>query len=80
MGRIILGNQFCVTGKHYIGLVPSGTQRDDIVRVSLGIKMPLVIRPIGGGHYQLVGECYLHGIKYGEVLQRGFPLREYNIR
>lgn len=45
----------------------------DILCILFGGKMPFVLRPIGS-YYQLVGECFSHGLMNGEIsniLQNG---------
>jgi hypothetical protein len=49
----------------YIGLGPSGMKESDRIALFKGGKMPLVVRPVGG-NLELVGDCYLHGIMFGE--------------
>jgi len=62
----------CVTEKGYVGLVPAFSRIGDRVAVVLSAQAPLVVRRIEGASqetkYQLVGECYVHGIMYGEAL------------
>ena len=57
-----------VSRKGYLGLIPFETERDDLVCVLLGGEMPFILRP-EGSYYTLVGECYVHGIMDGEVLE-----------
>ena len=52
----------------YLGIVPRGTLPGDRVAVFLGGHVPFVIREHAGGAYQLIGECYVHGIMKGEVM------------
>jgi hypothetical protein len=63
---------FCVTRKGYVGIVPSGAQVGDEVCVFDGGAVPFVLRKNYGREgdiiYELVGEGYIHGIMYGEVL------------
>ncbi|PVH80545.1 hypothetical protein DL98DRAFT_515399 [Cadophora sp. DSE1049] len=56
------------TGKGYIALGPVITQPGDIVCLFHGGNVPYVLRPTAG-YYQLVGECYVHGIMNGEAMQ-----------
>ena len=57
-----------VTAKRYLGLFPRGTQIGDHVCVFTGACVPFVIRRHETeDKYQLVGECYVHGIMDGEV-------------
>ncbi|KAK0638428.1 Heterokaryon incompatibility protein 6 [Lasiodiplodia hormozganensis] len=57
-----------VTEKKYLCLLPRHSKVGDIVCVFVGCHVPFVIRGTGSGRYQLVGECYVHGIMDGEVM------------
>jgi hypothetical protein len=59
---------FCITQKGFIGFVPTGFYLDDLICVFVGEGLPCVVRPKGNG-YQLIGECYIHGIIKGETLE-----------
>jgi hypothetical protein len=59
---------------------PKGMKEGDIVFVLSGGTMPFLLRPAGKRHipnrgeeecYELVGDCYLHGIMDGEALKKG---------
>ena len=75
--------KLCVTDRGYAGLVPRDAQvGDDIVLVHGGV-VPFVVRkgadPRTVSRSTLVGECYIHGIMYGEALL--FPgAREVRLR
>ena len=57
-----------VTAKRYLGLFPQGAQVGDHVCVFTGACVPFVIRRHETENkYQLIGECYVHGIMDGEV-------------
>lgn len=43
----------------------------DVIAVFYGCEVPFLLRAAGGDCYKLVGNCYVHGIMYGEAL--GFP-------
>jgi hypothetical protein len=65
--------QFCITENRYIGMVPPGTQLGDRVCILLGTDTPFVIRKAPEPDeellsYQLVGDCYVHGLMDGEGL------------
>lgn len=66
------GRAFCVTERGYIGMVPPGSERGDMVCVLYGMNTPYVLRAWGGDgegprrRVQLVGEAYVHGIMDGE--------------
>ena len=64
------GRRFCATVDGHMGWVPPTTEIGDIFCVFIGAEVPFVLRP-SGGHYQLGGECYIHGFMYGEALERG---------
>jgi hypothetical protein len=55
------GRKFCITANGYIGWVPFEAQNSDLVCYFQGYKLPFIIRACGG-RYQLVGDCYLHGL------------------
>jgi hypothetical protein len=52
------------------GIGPQYLQNDDVVCILYGAAVPFVIRPVGDGNYLLVGECYVHGIMAGEVIDQ----------
>jgi len=58
------GRRFCVTEKGDVGLVPKYTNVGDLVCVFAGLDVPFIVRPSESqaGTYELVGECYIHGI------------------
>lgn len=61
--------RFCWTAKGYMGIAPHATQAADIVCVFFGGQVPHIMRDTGEGHYELVGECYIHGIMDGEAFE-----------
>lgn len=66
----VRNRKFCTTSKGYMGLFPRGTQAGDRICVFLGAPVPFVIRPHKPNKsYQLIGECYVHGIMEGEILE-----------
>ncbi|KAM5344545.1 hypothetical protein ACJ41O_013080 [Fusarium nematophilum] len=64
--RLILRKAF-VTKNRWMGLGPSVTQPGDVVAILFGGKVPYILRPVDD-HYLFVGECYVHGIMYGELV------------
>ncbi|KAF2138221.1 uncharacterized protein K452DRAFT_353118 [Aplosporella prunicola CBS 121167] len=56
------------TAKGYLGLLPRQAKPGDIVCVLFGCNVPFIIRKADGDKYRLVGECYVHGIMRGEVI------------
>ncbi|KAG7008469.1 hypothetical protein G7Y79_00005g016100 [Physcia stellaris] len=68
--------RFCITKKGYMGMVPMNAAEGHLISIFLGGSAPFVLKPevrepqhIARVYYQLVGECYLHGIMNGEFFQ-----------
>jgi len=63
----------CVTKNGYVGLGPPLSVIGDIVAVVIGAQTPFIVRRVKGtaemNQFQLVGECYIHGIMDGEALE-----------
>ncbi|KIN03398.1 hypothetical protein OIDMADRAFT_117507 [Oidiodendron maius Zn] len=58
---------FCFTRERFVGLVPDAAAVGDKICLLHGGKVPFVIRQ-RGQMYRLIGECYIHGIMYGEAI------------
>lgn len=73
-GMTCLGRSFCTTTQT-VGIVPPKTLPGDIVCIVYGMQTPYIVRPSGdqSGKYRLVGECYMHGMMNGEMLDTGVP-------
>ena len=67
------GRVFFITKEGYIGLAPDTIEPQDQVCVLLGCLTPLVLRPDGFGNYQVVGECYIHGLMDGAAFLGPMP-------
>jgi len=67
--------RFCTTEKGYAGLVPGDAKIGDEVFIANGTAVPFLVRHDDGkGRKEwkkLVGECYVHGIMFGEALAKG---------
>ena len=65
--------RFCVTKRGYFGFVPETTEIGDSLGVVCGAPIPFVLRAVDGqsseGCYELIGDCYVHGLMYGQVLE-----------
>jgi hypothetical protein len=63
------GRRLAATNRGFLGLVPAGTIPGDLVCILLGAQTPFVLRPSEGpeGRYEVVGECYMHGMMDGEL-------------
>jgi hypothetical protein len=78
-----------LTQQGYLGVGPTNMHDKDIVFIPRGAETPFILRPVrmpdadGKGKlwqtlYQVVGECYLHGMMDGEAFREGsaFPEEE----
>ncbi|KAK1470736.1 heterokaryon incompatibility protein [Colletotrichum cuscutae] len=85
---IASGRRLLETEKGYLGLGSAASEVDDEVWLIRGSRMPLLlrkssaktsyednIRDTNGEKYVLVGEAYVHGIMYGELMTGDFILR-----
>jgi hypothetical protein len=65
----------------YLGLVPVAVRSGDVLAILLGCNFPVVLSPYRHDLYQVVGECYIHGLMDGEILSQGndknLSLREF---
>lgn len=68
-----------------IGLGPQVMRTRDIVVVLYGARWPFVLRPIfhptnASSEYELIGQCYVHGIMFGEAVERHRDGSEEDVR
>ena len=64
-----LNRHFAISHLGYIGLVSQYAHAGDLICIILGAVTPYVLRPIesaGEICYELVGDCYIHGLMDGE--------------
>ncbi|KAK5010887.1 hypothetical protein LTR28_007123 [Elasticomyces elasticus] len=76
MNLALKGRAFFITTNGFIGIGPRGMLYGDVVAILRGGRVPMVLRaiPLKYGAYMpprhsLVGECYVHGIMQGELIQ-----------
>jgi len=81
--RACLGRRFFMTERGFMGIGPMNTRQGDVVVVVLGLPIPFVLRQVEGSDpviYNLVGECYVHGIMDGELVERQSVLgKQYEV-
>ena len=58
-----------ITENGYVGLGPEHLEKDDVVVVFLGARFPYILRKSLLVGWTLVGEAYVHGIMYGEIME-----------
>jgi hypothetical protein len=61
------GCRFLITQQGYVGWAPRRTRKGDKIFVLLGCRTPVILRPQGDS-FRLIGECYIHGVMNGEVI------------
>lgn len=77
---------FYTTKNGLMGIGPPTMQEGDIICVLFGGEVPYVLRPIAGGEYQFIGDCYIQHegfmdgaaidkLEDGELTAEWFPLR-----
>jgi hypothetical protein len=76
VGRWASGRVFCATEGRYLGWLPRGAEKGDVVCILEGGEVPLVMRLANDGRYQVLGDCYIHGIMDGEAMKREGLVKE----
>jgi hypothetical protein len=69
------GRRFVRTAKGNIGVAPAACEKDDVVVVLCGERVPFILRPVTGSRdgekrYALIGDAYIHGIMKGETFKK----------
>jgi hypothetical protein len=59
------------------GLGPIHTLQGDLVALMAGAGTPLVLRPTKDGKFELIGECYIHGVTADEGSVRQMELIDF---
>ncbi|KAK4226288.1 HET-domain-containing protein [Podospora fimiseda] len=60
--------RFFGTKTGWYGLGHKLAREGDVCCVFEGVRVPAVLRPVGGGFYKLIGEAYVHGVMRGEAI------------
>ncbi|OCK83978.1 hypothetical protein K432DRAFT_463823 [Lepidopterella palustris CBS 459.81] len=65
----LCGWRFIVTKGGFVGVAPPSAQEGDVISIFNGGAVPFLIRRSSSvqGAFQLVGECYVHGIMDGDA-------------
>lgn len=56
--------------KGFVGIAPQKAQKSDIVCILFGCSVPVVLQPQKNGEYKFIGECYVHGVMDGELVDK----------
>ncbi|GIZ44760.1 hypothetical protein CKM354_000795000 [Cercospora kikuchii] len=67
--KALLHNRFFLTKDGRPGIGPSTMCLKDRVVALFGGPALFLLRPSSAGEYRLVGECYVHGCMYGDVVK-----------
>jgi hypothetical protein len=78
LSQELVNKQLFRTAGEYLGLVSRGAMVDDEVWLLKGGNLPFLLRKAGGEKYELIGECYVHGVMSGEKFE-GERCREVTI-
>jgi hypothetical protein len=64
-----VGRSLFKTKSGYVGQGPSSMEKNDMLCIIYGCKMPMILRRQGDTQYcLLVGETYVHGMMFGEAM------------
>jgi hypothetical protein len=77
-GAWCYNRRFFRTEAGRFGWAPDGVNKWDTVAIIDGMDVPLVLRPAGEG-YQVIGDCYAHGLMLGEVINMGMECSEIRL-
>ena len=66
----LVGRRMVVTRGGLLGLAPELTVSGDCVAIVKGAKVPLILRPMDDAKWELIGDCYIHGIMHGEAFKK----------
>jgi hypothetical protein len=89
LGASCNGRCFAITEEGYMAIVPPGTKEGDMVCLFMGAQVPFLLRPLSTSDgersnqkpiYQLVGECYVHGMMDGEGMRQGLRVQKFYIQ
>lgn len=62
MDRVVCGRRIFVSGDGHVGLGPAAMRDGDVICIFFGSQTPHILRAVGGGRFEYVGECYVHGL------------------
>jgi hypothetical protein len=60
---------FFISWTGFMGLAPNGTLPNDEVVLLFGARVPFAIRKSEDGCWNLLGECYVYGVMFGEAMK-----------
>ena len=79
MGQQVERRPF-VTVKGFVGLAPKHVEEGDVIIIFPGAKFPYVLRRCNDGIYVLVGEAFVYGLMYGELVIDDNKMEEFILK
>lgn len=75
------GRRLCVTTGGRMGFVPSHVEVGDKVCLLYGGSLPYILRDYGDGTHAFIGDCYIDGVMYGELLnsEAGIEIESFTL-
>ena len=70
------GNAIFKTREGYLANVTQQAKMGDTIAIVNGCRTPLILRRRDSDGYILIGDCYVHGIMYGEAMEMDFEETE----
>lgn len=67
--NVTFGRRFAVSALGYLCMLPDEASLGDKIVLVKGGQVPLLLRP-QQANFQLIGECYVHGIMDGKVMKK----------
>lgn len=82
-GRVYGRRRLFLSSKGVLGLAPASARKDDQVWFLSGGKVPFILRPeldrSGRRTFSLIGEAYVHGYMFGQVLKEDPIFQEVDL-
>lgn len=66
--EVCKARRLAVLQKHWIMLGPTQATKGDFIGIIHGSSIPWVLRPRGMRTYEVVGQCFVDGVMYGEAV------------
>ncbi|KAI1075687.1 heterokaryon incompatibility protein-domain-containing protein [Whalleya microplaca] len=76
-GQIMLERRLFTTLKGFLGVGSASVMAKDRIVILKGCKVPVILRQ-KGQYWELIGECYVDGIMYGEGVYNRIPYNGEN--
>ncbi|KAH7333226.1 hypothetical protein BKA65DRAFT_41682 [Rhexocercosporidium sp. MPI-PUGE-AT-0058] len=71
------GKPFATQNKRYLGIGDEHIKCGDLIVVFSGAAAPYMLSEVEPGRFRLGRECYVHGIMYGELMDRNPQIEQF---